>query len=332
MADDDTTPTPTTTGTDKILDALVGLLEQASSDEVRDAQLLMLRRMALVGDVVPSRIPAPKNITEVGGYLNLLDSLGASELKSQVLASLLGVAGPNPPVGLLPTSPVLWFARRQNHRPAINQAAIPVEFRVRSDFAEPLDAARAAIARLGAALPLLSTPLGLPQVSRGGDPPVDLLAPIGRTLTVVPASALVDPDADALVVARLASEASGAERVVARVIDPAAPDAGTVTAQDWTALALDPGTGTYVQSTASRSYVELGPLLSAAGWYRLDPVDTANLGEPTRWARYVNVTGLVTGQTRYGDELALLYTPEAVAASTLRERTHWVWDGSAFAE
>ncbi len=326
MADEETTTT------DALMGALVGLLQQASSDEVRDAQLLLLRRLALTGDVVPSRLPAPKNITEVGGYLNLLESRGASELESQVLASVLGVAGPNPPAGLLPTSPVLWFARRKNHRPAIAQSAIPVEFRVRSDFAEALDEARSVIADLGAALPLLSPPFGLPQVSAGGDPPTDLLAPIGRTLAVVPAVALTDPDADALAVARLATEAAGTERVVARVIDAAAPNAGTVTADDWTAFARDTATGTFVESTASRTFVDLAPILANAGWYRIDPVDTANLDDTASWARYVNVTGLVAGETRYRDELALLYKPEEIAASTLRERAHFVWNGTEFAE
>lgn len=321
-----------TATTDGVIDALVQVLKDASSDEVREAQLLMLRRLALSGDVVPSRLPQPQNITEIGGYLNLLDSIGASELKAQVLASVLGVAGPNPPVGLLPTAPVLWFAQRSNHRPEPHQAETPVFVRVRSDFADALDTARATIASHGAALPLLSPPLGLPQVSTGGDPPTDLLPYIGRTLTAVPAAALGDPDADALAVARLSTEAAGTERVVARVLDAAAPDAASVTAQDWTTFTYDRPTDTATSATASRTYFDLTVTLAGAGWTRLQAIDTGRLGESANWARWVNITGLIAGETKYGDELALLFKPEEIAASTLRERSHWVWNGIDFAE
>jgi hypothetical protein len=38
----------------------------------------------------------------------------------------------------------------------------------------------------------------------------------------------------------------------------------------------------------------------------------------------------VAGRTTYGEELALLHTASAIAASTLRERLDHVWDGAAF--
>ena len=50
--------------------------------------------LALQGDVIQSRIPAPRNITEIGGYLNLLQTLGQAEMRTQTLAGALGVAGP----------------------------------------------------------------------------------------------------------------------------------------------------------------------------------------------------------------------------------------------
>ena len=43
-----------------------------------------------------------------------------------------------------------------------------------------------------------------------------------------------------------------------------------------------------------------------------------------------NVTGIIAG-TRFGDELALLYTPVQIAASPLRDRLTWRWNGQAFA-
>jgi hypothetical protein len=45
----------------------------------------------------------------------------------------------------------------------------------------------------------------------------------------------------------------------------------------------------------------------------------------------VNVTGPVAGSSRYGEELKLLYTPDEIAASSVRDRLHWTWDGEKFA-
>jgi hypothetical protein len=38
----------------------------------------------------------------------------------------------------------------------------------------------------------------------------------------------------------------------------------------------------------------------------------------------------VAGTTTVGDELGLLYPVGVIAASSVRERLDWVWDGSAF--
>jgi hypothetical protein len=42
------------------------------------------------------------------------------------------------------------------------------------------------------------------------------------------------------------------------------------------------------------------------------------------------VTGLVAGTTRFGDELAFVYNPLQIAASPLRDRLTWKWNGSVF--
>ena len=49
------------------------------------------------------------------------------------------------------------------------------------------------------------------------------------------------------------------------------------------------------------------------------------------WAHWTNITGLVAGSSQFGDELKLIYTPDQIAASSLRDRLHWVWDGAKFA-
>src|SRR5690606_34717294 len=133
---DDTTETPVEDPVASAVEALIDVLDRTIGSA--DMQDLLLQRLVTSGDVIPSRIPAPLNITEIGGYLNLLEGLGADELRSQTLASILGVAGPLPAAGL-PTSPILFFAEVPNHRPAgPAQPSIPVEIRVRSDFVAAL--------------------------------------------------------------------------------------------------------------------------------------------------------------------------------------------------
>jgi hypothetical protein len=63
---------------------------------------------------------------------------------------------------------------------------------------------------------------------------------------------------------------------------------------------------------------------AAAGY---QPSSSVDFG----WARWHNLTGLVPGVTTLGSELALLWPPEAVAASALAGLTASVWNGSSFA-
>ena len=149
---------------ERALDALTKILESAVSEEMVDAQKLVLRRLATSGDLFPSRIPPPLNITQIGGYLNLIED--DPVLSAQVLASALGVAGPNPTPGFDPTLPPLYFSTRGNDRPiGAAQAATPVTFRVRNDFAAGLDAALATLHDLGVQLPVLAADGLLPPLS-----------------------------------------------------------------------------------------------------------------------------------------------------------------------
>jgi hypothetical protein len=323
MADD------TSDSSVQLLQALTTVINEYTSPEAQALRMLILRRLALTGDVIPSRIPAPRNITEIGGYLNLLDAIGQPSLKADVVASILGVASPSIAASL-PVEPPLFFVTRANQRPLRAQASIPLEVRIRSDFAAAFDTMRSTIADLGAALPLLSPPIVLPPLA--GAPPVDLMPYIGRTLDIVPATALVDANLDPIAVARLSAEAAGSERVLALVLDTTAPNAGTVATVGWTAWQYDAATDTYVEATGPRQLAELYPILNAAGWYRLTPIDTNALDVPASWARLVNITGLVAGTTTYGDELRLLYRPEQIAASSLSTVQGFTWNGTAFVE
>ena len=65
------------------------LLEQETSDETRKYKDLILKRIATETDIRPARVPAPLNITEIGGYYNLLRK--NEKLQMQLLASVLGL-------------------------------------------------------------------------------------------------------------------------------------------------------------------------------------------------------------------------------------------------
>lgn len=320
-----------TTGIETLATQIAGtlseLLKSSASPEIVQAQQLLLQRLALQGDVFSSRIPAPRNITEVGGYINLLSQLQESEIRTQALAAALGVAGPNPMPGLLPTSGVLFDVQRTNDRPAgPAQASIPVQFRVRNDFATALDAALEAVHRAGCMLPVLSGVMRLPPLGANAGT-LDMLEHLGRVLHLMPTAALVDPDADALAVARL--ESGGNLQVVARVLDPTAPDAASVAEQAWVAWRCD--ATRCEETTGDRRYLPLAPLLNAAGWYQPTPDAPQTLGAPGTWSRWVNTTGLIAGVSRYGDELAERFTPAQIAASALRDRLDWRWNGEEFA-
>ena len=325
MADTPTTGVETLAS--KVTDALAEILRSSTSPDALQAQQLLLRRLALEGDVFPSRVPAPRNITEIGGYLNLLEELNESDMREQVLASILGVAGPNPPPGFAPSGLVLFDVQRANDRPpGASQASIPVQFSMRNDFAQAFDAALKTIHDAGCVLPILSAPRALPPASPGIDPPADLLPFLSRTLDLMPSAALNDPDADPLAVARI--DGTPNLEVVARQLDAAAPNAASVTTKKWVAWKCD--ANACAETTANRNYLQLTPILSAAGWYQKTPTAPAKLSQPGTWSRWTNITGLVTGVTEFGAEFNERFTRAQIAASSLRDARGWVWDGQTF--
>jgi hypothetical protein len=323
----DPTTITESTFSSKVVDAMIEVLKSSVSPEMLEAQVMLMRRLALSGDVVPSRLPAPRDITEVGGYLNLLQQENQPELRAQVLASIFGVAGPNPPLGWQLTKPVLAFLGRVNDRtgPTDEQAAaIPLEFTVRSDFALALDAALTEIHEKGCELPVMSSYRVLPSASIGGEQP-DLLRLIGRTLELVPTAALRDPDADPLALAR----DGGGLQLVALQLDPTAPRAGEVAAAQWIAWKCD-STSCQEDGPSNRTYLALTPVLNQAGWFQNPPGAPVSLSQPGTWNRWTNTSGLIAGTTRYGDELRVLYVEADIAASSVADQLGWIWEGSEF--
>ncbi len=319
------------TADERALDALTKVLESAISPEMTEVQRLILRRLATAGDLFPSRFPTPLNITQAGGYLNLVAD--DPVLSAQVLASVLGVAGPNPTPGFDPTLPPLYFVTRGNDRPAgPSQAATPVQLRVRSDFAAPFEEAVTHLHDLGVRLPVLAADSLLPPLPAMGTaqapPPVDALAVLGRRLTLVPAAALIDPGADLLAVGQLSG--AGPQLALARQIDDTAPRAAEVTKQAYALWTCDAATCS--QSTVTAAFVDLDPILAAAGWHRDGPLAApASLGDAKGWNTWTNITGLVAGASTVGAELRLLYSAGQIAASAVRDLQDLVWDGTAFA-
>ena len=68
---------------------LAKLLEQEASDEMAALKRTILRRIAMESDIKQARIPAPMNITEIGGYYNLMQN--DDVMRRQLLATVLGL-------------------------------------------------------------------------------------------------------------------------------------------------------------------------------------------------------------------------------------------------
>lgn len=320
----DTLLANTSSAEERAIEALAKILESASSPDLVEVQRLILRRLALSGDVFPSRVPPPLNITQVGGYLNLLEK--QPEFRSQVIAAALGVAGPNLNAALEPTQPTLFFATRRNDRPAgTSQSSFAVSFSIRSDFADAFDQALAEIHSMGCQLPIHSPIRALPRAIPGSQASADPLECLGRMLELAPTAGLVDPSIDALA---LGSVDGGALEVVSRVLDPTAVKANLVDKRNWSLWKCTPTSSFKV--LIEGAYLSLGPILNSAGWYQQIPAPPANLLDPGGWSRYMNLTGLIPGRTRLRDELSFLYTPGAIAQSALRDHLDWTWNGVGF--
>src|SRR5579859_2115397 len=314
--------------TGQLVQTLIGLVQNAASPDALEAQNMILRRMALEGDLVGSRIPPPRNISEVGGYLNLLGTLKENTMREQTLAGILGVAGPAQPLGWISNTQPLAMVAVTNDRPAVSaQASFPLTVLVRSDFVSGVQAALKTIHSYGATLPLVSPPvLTLPPGGAGTAPPSDVLAYLGRTLNIAPSAALLHPAADPIALVR----PTGTTASFALAANLLSVGAFTVTPADLDAVQCTPTSQTVVQLSQA-SFLLLAPILALAGFYPASPVPVpANISNHS-WARLTNITGLVAGTTRLRDELTLLYRQDQIVSSVFAAMLDWVWNGSAFA-
>ncbi|MEO6799199.1 MAG: IPT/TIG domain-containing protein [Rhodanobacter sp.] len=320
----------TTTSVDPALTALLSsglltMLQSATSPDALAAQSITLRRLALEGDIIPSRVPAPRNITEIGGYLNLLGKLHEPAMREQTLAGILGVAGPAAPLGWSSTAP-LSMVPITNDRPAgPSQASIPLTFWVRSDFATPTNAALAYLHQRGCTLPLASQAPRLPTGLPGATPPADALPFVGRTFDIVASTALTTPATDPIALVRPQGStdpfqiASNVLTAGSIAVAPGAYDATQCTSTACTTVTL-----------ASQSLVDVASVLANAGFYPGSPLTQPTNGADSAWAHFTNVTGLVVGTTTLGDELGLIYDTPTIAGSVFAGALDRVWNGTAF--
>lgn len=305
----------------QLLAAVLNTLQAATSPDVLEAQSIILRRIALEGDVVGSPIPAPANISQVGCWLNLLTTLNETVIRQQAIAGALGVAGPNPPLGWISNAMPLSFITLPNDIPAGPWPAMPLTVTVRSDFASFLQAQLTKLHNQGCLLPMQAEPIYLPASAPGAVAPADPLPYLGRVLDLYAGAALNNPASDALVVAT-----SGAGiQVMASTSNAAAVPPAAYTAYQWNS-----GSKTMTTVPITASLVAVAPLLQGAGFF---PASTAAPTAPTPapWAHFTNITGLIPGVTRLGDELSLLYNWSTIMNSVFANSLTWVWNGTQFA-
>ncbi|MEO1171631.1 MAG: hypothetical protein AAFX94_06225 [Myxococcota bacterium] len=310
---------------DAITSTVLELLKTPDDPALAEAQALLARRIATSSALSAARIPPPQNITEVGGYLNLLEAAGEDTLRLQAVAGALGLAGPMD-TPFRPGGPDIGFASIDGLRITSQaQAAAPPTIEVRADFSGPLETVLTRVRGLGLELPLLSTRSPLPAYDQPITDQDALMELIGRRLRIAPSTALIDPTTDGVLVA---NGASGIEVHLRRVDDGAAQAADVAEVTLDTFICSD----TECSPLSLTSHAEpLAPLLAVAGWFPGPRSAPQTLSTPGAWDSFYNATGLVVGETTYGDELSRIFTGPQIAASGARHRLGAVWNGTEFA-
>ncbi len=324
------TPTVSDAAGDALVLALTDVIKGASTPEIQQAQALLLRRLAMQGDVIPSRIPAPRNITEIGGYFNLLTDLNEAAMRKDMLGAALGLAGADRLEGALGggSVPPMVLTRIANDRlPSPLGDAVPLSVGVRADLAAPLVATVANVRSWGGHLPLWSPPTALPAPTGGTGPAPDPLPYLGREVWVAPTTATVDPATDPIVLGRASTDLTAGYRIGIRVAD------GTAGAPklDWVGLKWDAIGNAFVETAiGATSLLPIDTALVATPFHA-QPIAAAPTGRGDyTWARLVAPAGLLPGVSRLGDELALLWTADQVAESAYATHLDAIWDGTAF--
>ena len=321
------TPASADPAGDALLLALTDAIRSATGPEMQQAQALLLRRLATESEVIPGRSPSPKNVTEVGGWYNLLTDLGETGLRRELVTSVLGLPDDPFPSGIGGAAlPPMRLQTLPNDQPAGDAAGtVPLSVSVRSDLATGLQAALDTVHAAGGVLPLWQPALALPT-GTSLTPMPDPLPYLGREVWLAPTAALTDPATDSLVLGRASTDAGTGYRVGIRVTPPAAP------LLDWSGLVWDSVGGVFVEREIGTIGLLALETATAGSAFQGAPVTTSPASRADlTWARLRAVSGLLPGVTELGDELALLWTPDQIANSVFGTHTDAVWDGTAFA-
>jgi len=320
----DTSDTTTGTTTEEITNTILSLLNRPDDPALLEAQALLARRIASSAAIAPVRVPAPQNITEMGGYLNLLERAGEETTRLQAVSAALGLAGPLD-APHQPGGPDIGFTRLDGLRVTeAAQAVAPAQIEVRMDFAGPLKTAVDGLAARGFELPLLNPRVPLPAFDAAVPDAAAMMALLGRSLRIAPSVALSDPAVDSVLVV---NGASGIEVHLRQVI-PTTTQAGDVAQATLDVFTCD---GSSCTSADTDLLAEpLAPALAVAGWFPGPRSVPTTLSEPGDWTLFFNATGLIIGESTFGDELARLHPGHLIAASSARHALPAVWDGIAF--
>jgi len=231
------------------------------------------------------------------------------------------------PVEPIDNKPPLSMVAVLNDRPAVAaQASFPLTTLVRSDFVLDVQTALETLHGYGGTLPLTGpSVLELPARGTGSIIPRPILFYLGRMLSIAPSAALRIPAADPIAVVAPA-RSIGDYFLAANVLNPPVIQ---IFPRDFLAVQCTPRTSTVIRLNRVE-YVPIGPIMAAAGFLSAAPFPVPNDTGSTAWATLVNTTGLVSGSTRLGDELSLLYREDAIASSAFASMRHWTWNGRGF--
>lgn len=279
----------------QLVGSIVNILQTASSPDALEAQNIILRRIALQGDIVGSRIPPPRNISEIGGYINLLATLKQPEMRSQALAGILGVAGPTQALGWVSNNQPFAFVTQANDRPAgAAQPSISLTFLVRSDFISAVQSALNAIHQQGCTLPISgSSAISLPEAAPGAFPPPYVLPYLGRTLDLVAAAALQNPQTDPLALVRKQGS-SDAFQIASNMLTPGSV---AVPLGNYDAVQCNTNSCSII-NVMNGQYVLVAPLLATAGFYPTFPLLLPTSLSTTEWTHFTNITGTDSGSNK----------------------------------
>lgn len=310
---------------DPIEDALAEVIKASVSPEVQEAQVLLLRRLALEGSVFPSRIPPPRNVTELGGYLNLLENGGEPKLRISAIASALGLASPSA-LAWDDSPPRLGFGNVANNLGVVPTGGLPLSVPMRADFAAAWkERIVPKLAALGADLPLWAPPIQLPAPAVSGPAP-DILLSLGRIVWIAPAAALTDPDRDPVLIGHADTDVAHLVRVMLK-----ADAASGITPLAWNAIVWDQLANVGLERAVGAKVLAPVELIVALAGFTAQPNPTPPKSRnELSWGRLTNVTGLLEGVTTLGDELRLVWSPRAIARSVFADRLERRWNGSDF--